>query len=127
MSIKMAKYSKQIIDSVSKDLKDTNIKVISSDLENLIVDYLLEKVKKTNKWPSNWESAGFHPAGNIQDTFFVLGYFYPQVPTWKVEGTGGGLIEAFIFDKKYSVVASSPSRALILAIWNYTQLAGLGE
>jgi len=118
----MAKYSKQIVDSVSSNLKDTKIKVVSSDIENLVIDYLLEKIKKTNKWPTNWESAGFHPAGNIQDTFYVLGYFYPQVQDWSVKGTGAGLIEAYIFDKKYSVVAHTPARALYLAIWNYTLL-----
>ena len=43
----MSKYSKQIVDAVSSDLKNTNIKVVSSDVENLVIDYLLEKIKKT--------------------------------------------------------------------------------
>lgn len=118
----MTRYSQQIVDSVSDDLKDYKIKVISSDLENLIIEYLLNKLKHSNQFPLKWRTASFHPAGNVQDAFAVLGEFYPSVPVWALEGKGDGIIESYIFDKKYSVFAPTPARSLLLAIWNYTLL-----
>lgn len=122
-SFLMVDYSQQVKDKISSILTNDRIKVVDVSVENAVLEILLNK----RETPRGWKRTGFSPANVYKDAFEVLGYVNAG-KTWQVhfhEDTQ--LFEVYVVDKKYSVVASSLARAIMLALWNYNQLHDVQE
>lgn len=109
----MAKYSKQMIDSVYQVLKDENVRVVDGELESAMLDTLRDR----REWPKNWFSPEFTPCHDIGDAFSVLSTVYPG-EKWNLKCCEAGIYECYVGDETYSVYSFTAERALTLAVWN---------
>jgi hypothetical protein len=115
----MKKYSRQVKDRLSDQLKDEKVKFLDIVLENYMVDMLLGD---NRRWPIKWMKMTFNPSDDLSHTVMLLKEIFPK-EKWELKCEEPGLIyTAWVSAEENSVFAHTEARALCLAIWNCWRL-----
>lgn len=114
----MRKYSRQVKDRVSEQLKNDKVKFVDIVVENYMVDMLLDD----RPWPVKWKKMTFNPTDDLTHTMMLLNEVFPN-EKWNLNCEESGLIyTAWVGAEENSVFAHTPARALCLAVWNCWRL-----